>query len=305
MPEKIVKVIDRVPGNVVPLPTVDAVSLTEQKFRSHFLDKHVPVLIKGSASGWAALARWEQAGYLESLCSDEDVLVADTFNAIPPEPYYPFAVKKMQLAAALDEMRRVADNSTRMIAGAKLPASWAADVGGYSYLFQDLDKPPRAYQRDRLFSYKNASTEWHYHPIDETITTQLVGTKRISLFKLTSENWMAYSQIIGSNLHHIPYGERFFPKDMPLTKYEGVIEAGDAIYIPPFWWHGVDAADSAMGITLAHCFRSPIKRVADLKDPAIRSILKMAVTKRKRDLPGILFMIARSTLTRRIAGEKW
>ena len=156
-----------------------------------------------------------------------------------------------------------------------------------------------------MFTYKNASTEWHYHPTDETLTTQLVGAKRASIFRLTAENWESYAQPLEYNFHHMSGGKSFFPPEKPVTKYEIILEAGDAVYLPPFWWHGVDTADSRFGITLAHCFRTPLRRYGDWKEPATRKMVRDMFTERKRKLPSVLSSIALSSLSRFFAGEAW
>src|SRR5262245_24805511 len=83
MAEKVINVIDLVPGNRLSLATVQADSLSEETFWAEFVCKHVPVLVKGAATGWPALERWRRAGYLESRCKDEIVDVSTTFNPSP------------------------------------------------------------------------------------------------------------------------------------------------------------------------------------------------------------------------------
>jgi tRNA wybutosine-synthesizing protein 5 len=305
MTDDIVRVIDLVPGVVKPLATVDVADLDSDTFRSLHVGRHAPLLIKGAARHWPALRLWNEPGHLESLAEDREVKMSDTFNPHPADAYYRYTARKTRLADGLRQMRDAAPDSMRSIPSIALPPAWAKDLGDYPFLDAGLDKEPRQFPRNRLFVYRNASTDWHYHSFDETITTQIAGGKRISMFRLTQQNWWPYSQLIESNLHHTPCGAKFFPAELPLVKYEGIIEAGDSVYIPPFWWHGIDPADTSMGFTLAHCFRTPINRLADMSDPVVRRILSRVAANRKKELPYILFMIARSTLSRRLAGEAW
>ncbi|MDN2715184.1 MULTISPECIES: cupin-like domain-containing protein [unclassified Janthinobacterium] len=302
MSETVTKVIDLVPGDVHPLATVEAASLTEQAFWEQYVGQHVPVLIKGAAAAWPALQHWHRPGYLESRCGDAEVFVARTFN---PNPSLEHAAERRQsLAECIADMRGAADHETFSIPAMDVPQQWMDDIGDYHFL-QQHERKPLGYPGKRIFFYKNASTEWHYHQLDETLTCQLAGTKRISLFRLTPANWWSFAPLIKANYHHMSCADRFFPTDSGLTKYEGVLEAGDAVYIPPFWWHGIDAATSEPGITLAQCFRSPVKRFGDWKEPITRELVGDALRMNKLRLLPLLALIWISSISRALKKEAW
>jgi hypothetical protein len=54
-----------------------------------------------------------------------------------------------------------------------------------------------------------------------------------------------------------------------LRFFSAIVEEGDALYIPPLWWHGVSPVSESFGITAAVPWRSPLPVIAD-------SIRKMA-----------------------------
>jgi hypothetical protein len=179
-------------------------------------------------------------------------------------------------------------------------------LGSYPFLSEKVNRKPRLFRRQRLFIYKNASTEWHYHHTDETLTTQLLGAKHVSLFRLTLENWSLYTRAIQANLHHMACSAELFPCESTITKYECILEVGDAVYIPPFWWHGIDPVDATFGITLASCFRTPLRRLGDWQEPATRATLQDLFTfGRTAYIPLALAQIACSTLSRKLRREPW
>ncbi|CAN7574531.1 cupin-like domain-containing protein [Trinickia sp. LjRoot230] len=302
MIEKIVKVIDLVPGAVRELPMLEAESLNKEEFWDEFVRKHKPVLIKGAVEKWPAVAKWGIPGYLDEF-SDMEVPMSQTFNPIPIEPYRQMAFRRQKLSACLKQMQIARDDETYSIPSIPVPRNWPNDLGDYSFLDQHRDLRPRVYPRRRLFIYKNASTEWHYHLTDETLTTQIVGSKRVSLFRLNSENWGLYSKPIEANFHHLSCRTHFFPNENQIVKYEGILNAGDVLYLPPFWWHGIDTADANFGITLAHCFRTPLKRLGDWNEPALKAVMQKQAKLLAYIRIGMPITI--SSLSRLIARENW
>ncbi|MBB6243706.1 cupin-like domain-containing protein [Rhodanobacter sp. MP1X3] len=300
---KVIRVIDLVPGSVCELPRIEACKLTPDVFWNEYVRKHRPVIIKGGVSDWPAVTKWSESGYLENIPSSERTRLSRTFNPVPPQVIR-HAMHDCGIPEGLREMRSAPDDATYSMPSIPVPKEWRKDLGDYPFLPSGRAKWPRNYPRQRLFIYRNASTEWHYHTMDETLTTQLSGAKRISLIKLDASNWSSYRTIIESNLHHVSCASRFFPTNAQPKKYEGIIEQGDVAYIPPFWWHGVDPNDSMLGATLAFCFRSPIERVGKWRDPATMTMLSTGL----RNMPRNVIRastIAYSSVVRMAKGISW
>lgn len=272
MTKRVVKVIDLVPGRAVQLAAIDNRAIDHERFWRDHVCAQQPVVIRHAVTNWPAFRKWGTPGYLEAL-ANRQVGVSDTFNASPAGVWYQ-NLPKYGLDEAIACLRNAGPDDTFAIRALPIPQEWKADLGSYDFLHANRDLPPRAYARDRLFIYRNASTEWHYHTTDETLTTQIIGRKRVSMFRLSKEDWHAYAVPIKSNLHHMDERARFFPADASLTKFEATLEPGDVLYIPPFWWHGVDPADTGFGITLAHCFRTPFNRLGSLSDPAVKDVIR-------------------------------
>jgi len=82
-------------------------------------------------------------------------------------------------------------------------------------------------------------------------------------------------ECLNGNYHHIDWGMKLFPKDPPIIKYEAILEAGDAVYIPPMWYHGVDTADNNVGVTFAYCFGTPVEYLQDRRNPVIDARVRL------------------------------
>lgn len=307
----VIKVIDLVPGATRELPSMPADGLTAEVFWRDYVLKHRPLIIRQGAGHWPAVGKWNRPGYLESIPSAAKVWLSRTFNPIQIN----VMLKRVQVGNIRDcvsEMRGSADDQTYSMTGIPVPAEWEGDLGAYGFIGAErFAKQPRNYMRRRMFIYKNAASDWHYHLTDETLTTQLSGKKRFSLFRLDASNWSACSGFLEANMHHLSCARELFPPRLALTKYEGVLEVGDVIYIPPFWWHGVDPEDAQVGVTLAHCFRTPWQRFGDARDPITQSMIASGPKPKFRFVPAMQFSplmrgaVALSSLLRRIRKQEW
>lgn len=268
MTHPIVRVVDLVPGETVPVASVDAETLTAESFWTEHVIPHRPVLIRGAVKHWAAVQKWSDPRYLISDLK-KDVFFSRTHNPFQ-DVVYGRVIRRQSLQRCLDTVRDAAPEETWSVPSFDVPESWSRDLGPYPFLPPEHDRFPVFYERQRLFLYRNAATDWHPHLLDETLTTQLVGSKRIGLFKLDTRNCEPYAQALEANFHHVANAQHFFPEDARVTKHEGIIHAGDAMYIPPLWWHGIDPTDGAWGLTLAHVFRSPNVSMGYWSDPLTR-----------------------------------
>lgn len=260
MMSNIVKVVDLVPGQVAEIPRHSAADLDADTFWRSYVVAQRPVVITGAIADWPALQRWQDTEYLAAHAGDTEVTVARTFNPVPAKAFFDRA-EKLPLAASLRNMADSEPTDVYSMPAFKLPERWLADLGRYSFLPERYDRRPILFPRNRVFVYRNAGTEWHHHGIDETLTTQLRGRKRVSVFELDAQTRKEFTRIIRSNLHHVNGGAKFFPPELSIVKYETIIEAGDVVYIPPRYWHGIDPYDNEIGITFAHCFRSPAEGI--------------------------------------------
>jgi hypothetical protein len=149
-------------------------------------------------------------------------------------------------------------------------APLAPDVSGFRFL--KTARRGRLYGPYRIFLFRNSFTDWHYHTTDETLMCQVHGAKEVMLLPPDQHSWdllMPVMREFGRTFDH-DLAARFAGARLHRT----VVEPGDALYIPPYWWHSVASLEDRMGITVASCFRSPFATVNDLRYPAARDTLR-------------------------------
>ncbi|RMI30401.1 cupin-like domain-containing protein [Nocardia stercoris] len=262
MDVELVKVIDLIPGVVRELPRIAAADLTPGRFMAEYVHRRRPVVITGAARTWPAVSLWSDIEYLAERAGDHEALVGTGLNFNQWKHFFDNGYghyQRVRLADALRQAHAAPPEEAVMSGSFLLPPKWENDIGRHRFLSEADDKAPLASARHRMFGYRNAGTDWHWHIADESLTTQLRGTKRFSLFELDETNRKFYSYLIAHNLHHVGKAATLLRDKPPVTKYETVLRPGETVYIPPVYWHGVDPADHEIGLTFVHCFRTPLR----------------------------------------------
>jgi len=249
---------------------VDGQALQELRFYRDFVEPMKPCLIKRAVNHWPAYRLWDSPAYILNVVGNPDVRVAKE-----PIVEYPAAAKgnvalkeKMDATFFDTRLRGFFDDVTSKDGGYRVLHSYplgkrsilerlSKDVLDFPFLKAPV--PPKSYPPCRTFIYRKSYTDWHFHPIDETLMCQVRGSKEVLLIGPGGESFadlFAIGQTAGF-VYSVDI-ERF-PKYEAIHPYRVLVSQGDALYIPPYWYHAVQAADNEWGITVAKCWGSPSK----------------------------------------------
>lgn len=248
-----------------------------------------PVLVKGGAAHWPALNRWAEPGYLTARTGAQKVNAYPHVNYMTVERHYvgrenvPFGEAWARATGDGDGVVAVAwpiSNATVFPAPDWVYENLGEDIPGFSFL---RDTPaPLYYPAWRGFIYKGAGTGWHYHYTDCTLMSQVKGRKTVGLLPPDPET---YAAVIGPFL-----SDSYFDDPSCLDAHNDrlsplvvTVEEGDSLFIPPYWWHGVEASDG-FGITVAFCWRAPFHIIGDLSLPATRELVAASLKYLKKML---------------------
>lgn len=135
--------------------------------------------------------------------------------------------------------------------------SMAEDIDD-NWLYESTP-PSCMYPKRRVFIYKGCVSLWHKHPLDDHLTYQIRGSKDFVLLDPTQSERI--NDINRNELYSFGFDIDKYPKWRGIRPISARLNAGDAIYIPPLWWHTVVPVDQQLGVTLASTWGSSRKAI--------------------------------------------
>jgi ribosomal protein L16 Arg81 hydroxylase len=110
----------------------------------------------------------------------------------------------------------------------------------------DLDEP-RLNDGMLIFFGKNGKSGCHLHTSHDYVLNQISGTKTVYMFDYHDNN-MEFHGLFSDRSNFTK--SNFFTMDKTNMKiYKAVLEEGDSLMIPPWWWHAVEGNGLNYSIT--------------------------------------------------------
>ncbi|WP_414561753.1 MULTISPECIES: cupin-like domain-containing protein [unclassified Anabaena] len=217
-----------------------------------------PFIIDGVASNWQACKNWSN-DYLVDVCGQNQVPVERY-----PENYfegYNYAkLENIRTTMSFAEYVDIVEGKTN-----DKRLYYLAQIDMYKYfpqLMEDIvfldffKKEPR--DVNLFFGFKNKNhasiSKLHFDDV-HNIFVQVRGKKRFLLFPHT--NYLAFYPPIEDDNYSSTCSKvnpdapdlTSFPKFPLHNKIEVILNPGEILYIPPFWWHHVTALDENISLT--------------------------------------------------------
>tara|TARA_R110002033_G_scaffold75963_2_gene127618 strand:- start:3530 stop:4522 length:993 start_codon:yes stop_codon:yes gene_type:complete len=273
-------------GNYHQVDVINVNELDERLFQNKYVNNNRPLLIKGAVKSWPASKKWTSKFFCEVL-GNKIVHLCGNMNFNSAERREA-TVRKMTMEQAL-KLRDCPDDDPVSIPHLPLDKLWydfsgrPVQLGMESILsdvkpFSFIRNPKKGISSPfyRLFLYKNAGTDWHEHPVDEYLLSQISGGKIVGL--ISSRNNPEYYKLFEKfeseeYLNDPNFFEQYADKVFKVT-----VEEGDSLYVPPYWFHGIDTEDNKPGVTLVYSWRSPLHKLADFGYPIVRKTFKDALS---------------------------
>jgi Cupin-like domain len=255
----------------------------------------VPLLIAGVASKWACSDSWDRASLTRRL-GELDVAPFVTGdgprNTVLKQVNATKSMKFGEALAHLFGVERVLDGSLYLRIGAGSP--------GFDDLAQDFEVPDVGADYEPAatgvwFSQTGNVTPAH-HDWWHSFLIQVRGSKRYTLVHpldavSAQRNWQA--------------GERFDLSAAPElsssatpdwdgeVRYEGILSAGEILYIPPFWLHEVETLTEG-NISIPMRFATSQSVASDLHQLSQDGVLRSVTNTPTQDVATIIEVLGRN-----------
>jgi lysine-specific demethylase 8 len=233
-------------------------NISSEEIKEKFIHKNEPVIIKGWAKNWKAGKKWT-IEYLKEQIGDTEISFKKSTSNLFPDPRSLKKPKKYTVInGSLKEYLNLLMNSTKkeyyFAAGDDLYFMKNGESNkDLSPLKNDFNIP-NFLNEDNIeyigfwLSKKGASTCIHYDSNGcHNINVQVKGSKKVLLFnpsefnnlymhKITEPNpFYNFSQV---NAQDTDLSK--FPNAQKVQYIESILEEGDLLFIPSFWFHRFD-----------------------------------------------------------------
>ena len=279
--------------------SIDGTDLGRDEYYCSYVDLCRPVLIRGATKDWSASRRWLNCDYLATALKQtafnvykRPVLELKWRKDLWPDRFKDVFADETPSPMDFPELAGLAAGNEFVFAYANPIRSSTAleplsgDTAEFGFV-GDFPRP-RYYGHKRAFLHGRSYTDWHYHPNDETLMCQFGPSKVVDLLPPGQVEFDILLEIA----RHEPWiggkTSADFPRLQELKPLRVHVRSGDALYIPPHWWHAVACPDTGgrLGITVAYCWGSPDHVRLDPRFPYRRFLLRHG-TLRKRIRLGI------------------
>lgn len=210
---------------------------TPEQFLREHVRAHRPCLVRGGAADWPAMSLWRDDRYLREQAGhvtiERFVAARDGFRF-----NYTSAKQEMTLSAFIESYRARPD--VYMI-DVDLPGELESDLGDHDILrgFRQLEN---YHQRTAFYLGAGGQlTELHYE-YEDLVHVVVDGEKDFFLFDTTDfpRLYPEEDDPAGPDFSRLDVARpELCPDAANALLYQVRLRAGDVLYVPCYWWHGV------------------------------------------------------------------
>lgn len=236
--------------------------VSRSQFVNDIYPKRIPVIIRGQDIG-PCINQWKSTDYLAERGGNKEVKIH-----VSPTSQMDF-INKNFLYRSLpfnEFVKRVSeekhteffiseDEKYYLRALGDDPRTDIADIRKqFSELAEDIHIP-QFFNTDKFFSSvfrisSNGIQLWTHYDVMDNILIQVTGSKRVVLFSPQDANNMYLNGDKSEVLDIDNPDLEKYPKFVNCTRYEGILQAGDILFIPALWFHNVIALEFGLAVNV-------------------------------------------------------
>ena len=239
---------EKLPGEIRPIPEVGLNDI--DKIFSDYISNNRPVVIKGAASDWDATKTWTFE-YFKQAYGDDNVLIAnENFERTKKGIYYDIKLMPCTISNFVDAVD----------AGKNLYLKFLPTFKQHPELLEHMDLSTMAkwcknngkkYEATNEFYMGGKNSITHLHCERSNIFHAcMVGKKRWRIY--SPENFIylypvpARTLFIASEVNFMEPDYDIHPWFRYANGYETILDKGDILYLPAYYWHAVENLTSAI-----------------------------------------------------------
>jgi hypothetical protein len=225
---------------------------------SHFVERYVkpgnPVIIQGMIDDWRAFSLWT-TDYLLDMVGSRRVVTQTSptglFGLHPERGGPRYEEREIEFRAFVEQTRSSEPRDTRLY----MQRLSIPDV--LPELMTDVVLPPyvkqnQVYLLNLWFGPAGNVTQLHYD-MPNNFLAQIRGRKRIVLFAPSQTSRLYPYRTKAYNMSQVnidqPDIDRY-PYFSQARSVEFILEAGELLFLPSFWWHQVYSLESGISVNI-------------------------------------------------------
>lgn len=223
----------------LPLQVERAHKPSFEEFNKLYAEPGKPVLITGVVSQWKACSLWNPQ-YFNSLAGERVVPVKRMRNGA----YLEARSESMKLADYLDIVNKEPVGNERVYLSEQSFESTLPEVVGDFTIPAYIDS-----KEIDIVSYIGSSvhSQIHFHPFGKALLCQVTGRKRVKLFA-PDQTPLLYQKLNFSKIEGEPVDLEKYPLYEKAEYYECEVNAGEMLFFPIYWWHGVETPEFSTAV---------------------------------------------------------
>ncbi len=218
-----------------------------EEFRERYVKTHQPVIIVGAMEDWPA-RQWS-GEYLAARFGDRRVPVAHvTDNRVTDDPAVGFSHREEPLDDFIERIGAPGpvDGYAMFLLGQTL-TELESDLRTPAFA------PPAPWSVWRFWMSAPETRSPLHMDLPDNLFAQVVGRKRVTLFS-PAEEWKLYRNAPWSRLPHMSRVDAEapdlarYPRFAAARPLRCMVEPGELLYIPRFWWHQITSIDCSISV---------------------------------------------------------
>jgi hypothetical protein len=234
-------------GRAVPLPRIR--NLDRETFMREYVAKSRPVVFEGAARDWECCRTW-RFDWIKRKYGSDDVFLVDHADA--DRNSLGTDSEHMTLGDLIDGIDHGSTKYARFHPLLQRHPELRADID-QQWLQGHLTNPHTSWARFYTLFLGGKGTDTAIHNAgNENIFVQVYGQKKWRLYPM--EHMPVFDPPANRSIYKYTYYrpdepdyERY-PMARHMDRYETVLEAGDVLYNPPYYWHHVSNPVSSIGV---------------------------------------------------------